>query len=332
MKPIPLYPLKFHPIPMEKVWGGEKIRTILGRDFSPLKNCGESWEISGIKGRTSQVANGLLKGKRLDELIRLSTGHLTGRRIYEKFGEEFPLLVKFIDARNDLSIQVHPDDTYARRRYGLNGKTEMWYVLQADPGAELICGFNRTMDKATFIRHLEKKTLPTAINREKVKSGDVFFLPPGKIHAIGKGILLAEIQQTSDITYRIYDWDRPGPDGSPRELHTEEALEVLNFHSHHQHRISYRTEKNRSSLLVRCPYFETRFISVENTLEMNYSDRGSFSIYVCVQGQVRISWDTPGTEIILGFGETLLLPACIEHIRLVPSETAGILETFIRIE
>src|SRR5690606_31355775 len=219
--------LKFKTIFKEKIWGGEKIRTMLHKDFSPLKNCGETWEISGIRGNESVVAAGPLAGKSLPELIEMYKGELLGNRIYEKSGNEFPLLVKFIDANEDLSIQVHPNDEIAWQRHKSLGKAEVWYIMQADEGATLISGFNQPMDEATYRKHLEENRLKDILNKESVKAGDVFYIPGGRVHTIGKGLLLAEIQQSSDITYRIYDFDRVDDQGNKRELHTEDAMAAI---------------------------------------------------------------------------------------------------------
>ena len=213
-----LYPLKFKTIYKEKIWGGHKINTHLNKDFSPLDNCGETWEISGVEGNISITENGNLSGKSLTELIKEYKSELVGNSVYEKFGNEFPLLIKFIDANADLSVQVHPNDELAEKRHGSKGKTEMWYIFQADENSSLISGFKRPLDKKVYQDHLASGSLDQILNREKVETGDVFFIPAGRVHTIGKGILLTEIQQTSDVTYRIYDFDRIDKNGNKREL------------------------------------------------------------------------------------------------------------------
>ena len=223
-----LYPLKFRPIFKEKIWGGSKLRNQLFKNTSSDKT-GESWEISGVEGNISVVDNGFLQGKSLNDIISEYKESLLGKKIYNKFGTEFPLLIKFIDADDDLSIQVHPDDNTAKKRHKSFGKTEMWYVIDADKNAELITGVCKNTNKGEYSELLLNKQLKTILNFEKVKKGDVFFIPAGRIHAICKGILLAEIQQTSDITYRIYDWDRKDDTGNERELHTESAIDVIDF-------------------------------------------------------------------------------------------------------
>ena len=224
-----LYPLKFHPIFKDKIWGGKKIQSILKKDFSPLDNCGESWEISGVPDSESKIKNGQLSGHTLNQVIREYKGRLLGIRVYEKFENQFPLLIKFIDANDDLSIQVHPEDELAWKRHKSFGKTEMWYIIQADENAELIAGFNKEMNKNLYMDHFHNGTLIDVLNREKVKAGDVFFIPAGRIHTIGKGLLLAEIQQSSDVTYRIYDFERKDSNGNTRELHIDEALDAIDY-------------------------------------------------------------------------------------------------------
>jgi len=219
-----LYPLKFKTIFKDKIWGGQKIKTYLHKDFSPLPNCGETWEISGVKSDVSVVNGGALDGETLADLLEQFKGELVGEKVYAHFGNIFPLLVKFIDANDDLSIQVHPNDELAKKRHNSFGKTEMWYVIESDPGSTLISGFNKEMTQQEYLDKLNSGHIMDILNRENANAGDVFFLPAGRVHTIGKGLLVAEIQQTSDITYRIYDFDRVDANGHKRELHTQEAL------------------------------------------------------------------------------------------------------------
>lgn len=242
-----LYPLSFQTIFKDKIWGGEKIKTVLRKDFSPLPNCGETWELSGVKGNVSVVKDGPLSGMALTDLIKQFKGSLLGEKVWQTSGEEFPLLVKFIDANDDLSIQVHPQDELAMQRHQSLGKTEMWYIFQADPGAQLISGFNQPMDENTYLKHLETKQLDKIMNYENVTAGDVYFMPAGRVHSIGKGCLLAEIQQTSDVTYRIYDFDRKDDKGQTRELHTEQALAAIDYHfTKIQNRLSAHARPSRA--------------------------------------------------------------------------------------
>ena len=241
-----LYPLKFTPICKDKIWGGNKLNEILNKEYPELPNCGESWEISGVQDEVSVVSNGFLKGNSLEELIEVYMGDLVGEKVYEKFGIEFPLLVKFIDANDNLSIQVHPNDELSMERHDAFGKTEMWYVVQADPGAKLISGFNRKIDKEGYLKYFKNGQLEEILNYEEVKAGDVFFIPAGRVHAIGKGIVVAEIQQTSDVTYRIYDFNRVDDQGNPRELHTDLAIDAIAYEYEANYRTDYKALDNQS--------------------------------------------------------------------------------------
>ncbi len=322
-----LYPLKFNPIFKEKIWGGQKIKTILGKDFGPLPNCGETWEISGVKGNVSQVSEGGLKGCGLDTLIEEYKGKLVGERIYKEFGNEFPLLVKFIDANEDLSIQVHPDDKVAKAKHSCFGKTEMWYVFQAEEGARLNTGFQKGVTKEKYLEYLENNKLEEVLNFEEVKSGDVFFLPAGRVHFIGKGILLAEIQQTSDITYRIYDFDRVDDKGQKRELHTELALDVIDFNHYSDYKTQYTDKVNTPVQLVQNVCFTTNLLHVNGTISRSYKGLDCFVIYVCFEGKADIKY---GKESInIQKGDSVLIPATIEEVTVESISETKLLESYI---
>ncbi|MDR2040377.1 MAG: class I mannose-6-phosphate isomerase [Bacteroidales bacterium] len=322
-----LYPLKFTPILKERIWGGDRLHTVLGKK-TKTDHCGESWELSGVSGDISVVENGFLKNNNLQELIEIYMGDLVGDTIYDKFGIEFPVLIKFIDAQDDLSIQVHPDDQLAAERHNSYGKTEMWYVMEADKDSNLIVGFNQKMDKTTYLRALDEKKLKDIMNVEKVSKGDVFFIPAGRIHAICKDILVAEIQQTSDVTYRIYDWDRIDSDGKSRELHTELAVDAIDYSYHDHYKTQYRKKEQGTAELVKCPYFTTNIISISQSMEKDYQAIDSFVIYICTSGSCSIEYG-PGKITDIRKGETILLPAVLKNIRLIPSEPTEILEVFI---
>lgn len=323
-----LYPLKFAPIYKDKIWGGDKIKSILDKDYGNLPNCGESWELSGVEGNVSVVTNGYLAGNDLNELIEIYMGDLVGENIYEHFGNEFPLLIKFIDANDDLSIQVHPDDEMAAERHNSYGKTEMWYVIQADKGAKLQSGFNQEVDQDLYLEKLEAVQLPDILNFEEVTSGDVFFIPAGRVHAIGKGILLAEIQQTSDITYRIYDYDRRDDKGNTRELHTDLALDAIDYTVFPEYKSKYDTKVNESVELASCKYFTTNVLELNRSVEKDYNKLDSFVIYICLDGEVSIETEAGNESVKLG--ETILLPAAIESVTLKPlSDKAKLLEVYI---
>lgn len=319
------YPIKFEPILKEKIWGGEKLGTLLNKN-STAKNIGESWEISGIPGNISVVENGPLKGKSLTELLSTYKGELIGKSIYKQFGNDFPLLIKFIDAKTDLSVQLHPNDQLARERHNSFGKTEMWVVMQADKGARLNIGFQKTLDKQEYINALEEGKLVSLLNFAEVQPGDAFFIHTGKVHAIGGGTLLAEIQQTSDVTYRIYDWDRTDDQGNSRELHTGLALDAIDFEKKDDYKLEYEKPVNKSSNIASCPYFTTNYLKVEGLLEKDYSSLDSFVIYMCTQGTCKITLNS-STEV-LSKGETLLIPANTKNLS-VQSEQAELLEIYI---
>jgi len=319
-----LYPLKFHPIHKDKIWGGDKIQTRLGLDFSPLPNCGEAWVLSGVKDNETVVSNGWLEGNQLNELVEIYMDELVGEKVYLTYGNEFPLLIKLLDANDWLSIQVHPDDELAKKRHNGSGKTEMWYVLQADENAELISGFSREMNAERYLEHLKKNTLPEIMNFEKVKAGDVFYMPSGRVHALGPGILLAEIQQTSDLTYRIYDWDRVDDNGKSRELHTELALDAIDFNHYDDYRIRPDIKREQSTLLVNSPYFTTSHLHLTKPVLKDYTDLDSFVIYLCIGGSVSI--ETPKETISLKTAECMLLPATTRKIKINPDKETRILE------
>ena len=322
-----LYPLKFQTIFKDKLWGGQKIKTVLGKDFGDLPNCGETWEISGVEGNISEVAEGPLVGKNLKELIQQYQGQLVGERVYQEHGDGFPLLVKFIDAAKDLSIQVHPDDELAQQRHNSSGKTEMWYIFQADEGASLVSGFNQPMSQEKYLQYFEEGNLLDILNREPVQDDDVFFLPAGRVHTIGQGLLLAEIQQTSDITYRIYDFDRRDAEGNTRELHVEQALDAIDYQHYDHYKTQYEPKKNEAVLLASCPYFETYRLDYTEDTERDYSDRDSFTIYVCTEGEAVISCNEQ--HYLIKKGDAYLMPANVANVAIKTTTGFNILESFV---
>lgn len=322
-----LYPIKFLPIFKHKIWGGDKLSKYLGKDVEG-NDVGESWEISGVEGNLSVVANGFLKGNNLQELIEVYMGDLVGDKVYERFGVEFPLLIKFIDANDVLSVQVHPDDAMAKERHHSYGKTEMWYVMQAEKDAELIVGFNRPLEKKEYAELVAEGTLEEVLNKEKVTEGDSMFMPAGRVHAIGAGVLVAEIQQTSDITYRIFDWNRVDDEGNERELHTDLALDAINFEFPDDSRRKYEPMANESVPIVDCNYFTTNILAIDQVVEKDYFKLDSFVIYMCVDGSVTV--ETPSGNVAMKKGETVLLPATMHKVVLKPENTAKILEISIK--
>ena len=320
-----MYPIKFNPILKERLWGGTKLKTLFNK---PIETdiTGESWEVSAVKGDISVVANGEFEGKSLQELIDLYPNKLLGNHVYEKFGADFPILIKFIDAREDLSIQVHPNDELAKKRHNSFGKTEMWYVMQADEGAELIVGFNKTLSKEEYQKHLDDATLTEIMNYEKVKEGDTFFINTGKVHAIGGGIIIAEIQQTSDITYRVYDFNRKDKNGNLRELHTEQALDAIDYEKKDDFKVTYSKSENNTNEMVKCPYFITNYLKLTKNFEKEIGSQDSFHIYMCIKGSAVFS--DGKTQVAVNQGETILFPAACSKL-FVETSHAELLEVHL---
>lgn len=320
-----LYPLKFKPILKERLWGGTKLKDVLGK---PIESevTGESWELSGVSGDISEVAEGPLKGMSLTEIIQKEKEKLLGKSVVERFGLDFPILIKFIDAKKDLSIQLHPNDDLAKKRHNSFGKTEMWYVMDADPGARLIVGFNKTVEKEEYVKSLEENTLLDLMHYEEVKEGDTFFINTGKIHAIGAGVMLAEIQQTSDITYRVFDFNRRDTNGNLRELHTELALDAMDYERKDDFRVTYPSKNNVHNTMVDSPYFKTNYLNIDETMSVDLSERDSFTIYMCVGGQASITNSEGSTT--LKRGETVLVPASSDSVT-IKTNMATLLEVSI---
>jgi len=322
-----LYPLKFKPILKDRIWGGDKLKTIFGKQ-GKCKACGESWELSAVQGDISVVENGFLKNNSLVELIEIYMGDLVGDKVYENFGLDFPLLIKLIDANDDLSIQVHPNDNLALKRHESFGKTEMWYILDAKPEAELISGFNKQITKDEYVSHVNNSTLRNVLNRIPVSKGEAFFIPAGRIHAIGAGILLAEIQQTSDITYRIYDWDRVDANGKSRELHTDLAIDAIDYKYYDDVKTVYEKKENIIIQIAKCQYFTTNRIKVTKNMERDYIKLDSFVIYMCCDGAFDLVYNG-NEEIEVTKGQTVLLPAIFKDVKLIPKTFAEVLEVYI---
>lgn len=323
MKLPTLYPIKFYPLLKEKVWGGKQLA--LQYDKKSDGNIGESWEISGVADSVSVVSNGIFEGRPLTELIELYSDELLGKSVTQKYGNEFPLLFKFIDAREDLSVQLHPNDRVARERHNSFGKTEMWYILHAEENARLILGFNREMDATTYQTYLSENRITEILHTEKVKKGDAFFIAPGTVHAIGAGVMLAEIQQTSNITYRIYDWDRPGIDGNMRELHNEEALDVINYKTPNA-KLNFTELENESVEVCTSAYFTTNSLKLTDRIERDISKIDSFIVYMCIDGEATINVKDHSEE--LKKGETLLIPAC-ESTLSIETKGTTLLEVYV---
>lgn len=317
-----IYPLTFYPILKERIWGGNKLQTLFDKPLLSDKT-GESWELSTVEDNVSKISNGIYKDCKFTQLLTEFPTEILGQKVYEQFGLEFPLLFKFLDASDDLSIQVHPSDELARKRHNSSGKTEMWYIIQADQNSRNIIGFNEKYSPKEYLTHLKDKTLPTILKEEKVKKGDVFFLETGTVHAIGKGIILAEIQQTSDITYRIYDWDRTDQNGKPRELHLDLALDAINYNPT-QTKKEYAKIKNSENTIIESNYFKVNYIPLEGEVAMQ-KNKDSFRVYMCTQGDFSVEYK--GEKHHFKQGTTVLLPAVLNEFTL--RGKAELLEVYI---
>ena len=322
-----MYPFIFKPILKDYLWGGNAILPFKGITPDNTKTA-ESWELSHVAGNYSVVTNGILKGLTIDELIHRYGAKLSGEKVIQRFGATFPLLIKFIDAHDNLSIQVHPGDELARARHHSLGKTEMWYVVQATPGAALYCGFSQQIDAEEYVRRVRENSIIDVLKRYDVKEGDVFFLPAGRVHAICAGCFIAEIQQTSDITYRIYDYNRKDTNGNSRELHIELAKEAIDYTVYADSRIVYMPVPNQVVPLVQCTYFTTNLLELDLPKERDYSTLDSFIIYVCLEGKAIIQ-DNNNNKLIIRKGQTLLIPAVTQQITIAPDSKVKLLETYI---
>lgn len=317
-----IYPLQFDPILKDRIWGGKKLNSELNKPITS-DITGESWEISTVEGDVSVISKGTFKGIYLNELIDNFPSEVLGTSVFDQFGKQFPLLFKYLDAKTDLSIQVHPNDELAKKRHNSFGKTEMWYIMQADEDARIIVGFKENSNSQQYVTHLENNTLLDILDEVKVKTGDVFFLETGTVHAIGAGLLVAEIQQTSDITYRLYDFDRVDSEGNKRELHVELALDAINYNKVETQKV-YSKDVNVSNEMVNCPYFTTNYLNLSGEFKVSKSAT-SFTVYMCTDGNFQIEYNQVHYQY--SKGDTILIPAVMTDFNL--SGNATLLEIYI---
>lgn len=327
MNKTTLYPLKFKPIAKEKIWGGKKFLTHFKHILNPYSKYGEIWSISDIEGDLSIVENGFLAENELTELIELYMGELVGDSVYNIYGLGFPLLFKFIDASDDLSVQVHPNDELAFQKYQQQGKTEIWYIVDAEPDAGLYIGFKEKLSPERFVQALQEGTLEQLLQFYPVQKGEFYFIPAGTVHAIGKGILLAEIQQASDITYRISDWNRLDDQGNPRELHLREALEAINFEEDDLFKVEYDEFFNETSPVFRSDFFNINLLSFEHPIQKSFIQIDSFIVYMCTEGEVHFFTEDHHERIYAG--ETILIPASIIELDIVPNGKSKVIEIYL---
>jgi len=317
-----IYPLTFQPIFKHRIWGGDKLKKLFAKE-SQTKQIGESWELSTIENDVSIIANGIYENRLFTELISQFPNEILGIKIIEKFGENFPLLFKFLDAQQDLSIQVHPNDSLAQKRHNCLGKTEMWYIIQADKNVRNIIGFKEKSSPKEYIEKLENNQLLSILNQENVQKGDVFFLETGTVHAIGKGIVLAEIQQSSDITYRIYDCNRTDKNGKSRELHLDLAIDAINYNPT-KSRKNYSKQKNQTNNIVQSKYFTTNYIPLDGKISF-IENADFFRVYMCLDGNFSIVYKDE--KYNFEKGKTILLPAVLNEFSL--EGKAELLEVFV---
>lgn len=323
-----MYPLKFEPVLKQTLWGGDKIIPFKHLNEN-LPNVGESWEISAVEGSESVVANGADKGLTLPEMVRKYKEELVGEANYMRFGNKFPLLIKFIDAKLDLSIQVHPNDELARKRHNSFGKNEMWYVIAADKGAKLISGFAEQITHKEYKERVYNGTFAEVLQTCEIKPGDVFYVPAGRVHGIGAGSFIAEIQQTSDVTYRIFDYNRKDQNGKTRELHTNQAMDAINFADvQDDFRTEYELTENEPIEVVASPYFTTSVYDMTEEITCDYSELDSFVIFICTEGSCKITDDSKN-ELTLCAGDTILLPASTQEVTITPDGRVKLLETYV---
>ena len=325
---IQLYPMLFEPNLHQIVWGGSRL--VQWKGLPDQEHIGESWEVSAVESSPSVVANGGYKGLSLPDVVATDPEGILGRSVARHYGKKMPLLVKFIDARNDLSIQVHPDDAMAQREHGKMGKTEMWYILDAEPGASIYSGFRKSLTPDEYKRMVADGTITDALAKHEAHAGDVFYIPAGRVHAICGGIMLAEVQQSSDVTYRIFDYNRPGLDGKPRELHTELAARALNYKVESRYRTAYSVKSNRANRVVETAYFSARVTEIGQRFHRDLKKYDSFIITMCLKGDCRIRIRETGSGIVLKEGCSCLIPAAIADYDIEPiNGTTKVLDAFI---
>ncbi len=326
-----LYPLKFNPILKETIWGGNYLYKELGKGDKPDAKVGETWEISSVEGNVSVVSNGAFKGNNLSEMIEVYMGDLVGEKVYEKHGLELPVLIKIIDAQADLSVQVHPNEKQANEKYNAHGKTEMWYVLDCEKEAKIVSGFDKNSSRAEVEKAIKENAVEELLRADDAAPGDVFFIPAGRVHAIGGGNVIVEIQQTSDITFRVYDYDRRDDQGHARELHVEESLEVLDYQAQENNKTPYEEAINTPVNLAKCDYFTTNLFSFDKKLGRDYYFLDSYVILICTEGEFDIEYEE-GEAVNIKKGESVLLPAAIREYFFNPkSEKATFIETYLEL-
>jgi len=317
--------LKFQPIYHYRIWGGEKLKTVLNKNYSDSK-IGESWEISGVKGSETRVLEGPFIGETVKTLTEKFKADFIGEKCFNEYGTEFPVLIKFIDAVSPLSVQVHPNDSLAKERHDSLGKNEMWFIMDTDKKADLLIGFKKQLNKDSFRDYVNRGDLMPVLNSIEVQKGDVYYLPAGRVHAIGAGVVLAEIQQTSDVTYRVYDYDRVDKaTGKKRDLHIEESIDAIDFNMIEDYKTAYARQENQSNKMIDTPYFKTNYINAFEKTVLSYQKNKSFKIFICTEGKALLK--TKNQEVDIKRGETILLAANEKSLTILPIDKVELLET-----
>jgi mannose-6-phosphate isomerase len=320
-----LYPMKFKPVLKEKIWGGQRIKTQYSVYDNDIASCGEAWLISGITDSETEVMNGYFEGNTVREMAEIFMDDFLGEKIYEKHGDEFPLLFKIIDANDYLSVQVHPDDEIAKTKHGLkSGKSEMWYIIDAVPGAQIVAGFNKPMTKELLLKHLESGTLQSILNFEPVQKGDFIYIPAGLVHAMCPGILVAEIQQSSDTTYRLYDWGRTDEKGQSRTLHISEAADAIRYDLKSSVIRHFQPPVNQSTPMLETTHFSAQFVNLHSTLIKNFQGQDSFIVYFTLSGNYDLICRNQTVNV--KSGECILIPAMVEELVFRPNQSAQLIE------
>ncbi len=296
-----LYPLKFTPILKERVWGGDSIIREMGKESESINPIGESWEISGVQDDVSLVSNGFLAGNDLNDLVEIYLGELIGDTLYERYGNEFPILIKILDIRDNLSLQIHPDDATAMERHNSYGKTECWYILDASPDAKIYLGLNRELSAKEFYDKCLNDTIHDALNIIKPVKGDIIYIKPGTLHAATGGILVAEVQQVSDVTYRVYDWGREHNPKTAREMHLDLAIDCIDYKKTNPYSLISKDGTTEN------PYFKIDRIKISNLCFKESYLFESFIIYFCIEGESIIKGG--GVSERIKKGENILIPA-----------------------
>ena len=330
-----LYPFKFRAQLFHKIWGGHTIEQWYNYVPADYENVGEAWVMSDVEKYPTEVCNGAHAGDSLQDLLEVYMDELVGEKVYDVFGNHFPLLLKFIDATDDLSIQVHPDDEYALENEHSLGKTEMWYVLPSKGESAIYLGWNQQMNVSLIHAAIADGSLADYLREYKVHEGDVAYIPSGTVHAMRRNTIVAEIQENSDITYRLYDYNRVGNDGKKRPLKLDKALKVMDFNPDNEATFASTMPRIDGVVnLKQTPYFTANLLSPTKPIQRDYAPLDSFVAYMCVEGQASITaldCETEDKSVALKMGEAVLIPATLNDILIEPQGMCKLIEVYVEI-